>query len=529
MNRVLFFLGWLACIIAIGCAKSGTLTGGPKDETPPVLIKDKSPQNFQTNFSKQDLVFEFDEYIVLKNAAKEVVVTPPLTYRLQTKVRGKKVIASFNDKEVLKDSVTYLIDFGTAIQDFREGNIRDSFQYVFSTGPNIDSLEINGQIIDLVTQKPVKKGLVLLYDEDRDSVIYDGRAFYLTKADEDGYFNLKYLTKGNYRLYALNDENENKVFNLGNEAIGFLSQNISLDTTNIDSLKIAVSIPDIPLRLLKSTVQDSQLVTLLFNQEIPRDFYFEIVPPTTTWSQLAKDTLKIWHTNSLDSFSIVVPLISDTATVNLNSDKAAKSALVINANKTPKRIRAGDSLVILASAPIASITMDSISVSDTTGREYVFEMVASSMRPGLTMRFNDSMVGTFQVMFPDSCMTDIYGRPNDSTIFAIDIVSDSLLAEVNLEIVGLDTISPSLIKVSTDQLVLIDTLIAPITNKDDTINIAMDRLIDPKLTIEIVTDVNGNGTWDAVQLIGRQQAEPKVIKEVTLQSGVVLRQMVDVR
>ena len=43
------------------CANRGTASGGPKDNTPPVVLNEV-PKNFSTNFNANEIKIYFDEY-----------------------------------------------------------------------------------------------------------------------------------------------------------------------------------------------------------------------------------------------------------------------------------------------------------------------------------------------------------------------------------------------------------------------------------------------------------------------------------
>ena len=62
------------------CARKGTPTGGPKDETPPILIK-AEPENMTTNFKAQTIRLYFDELVKLKDVQDQLIVSPPLKYQ----------------------------------------------------------------------------------------------------------------------------------------------------------------------------------------------------------------------------------------------------------------------------------------------------------------------------------------------------------------------------------------------------------------------------------------------------------------
>ena len=71
--------GWMAfaVLLAVGCAQVSAPTGGPKDETPPVPVRIEPPSE-SVNLRPERLIMEFDEYVVLRNANQQLVVSPPL-------------------------------------------------------------------------------------------------------------------------------------------------------------------------------------------------------------------------------------------------------------------------------------------------------------------------------------------------------------------------------------------------------------------------------------------------------------------
>ena len=139
----------------MGCAQVVTPTGGSKDSEPPV-IKLSKPENFSTNFKNKNVSITFDEYIQLKDLNKSLIISPPMEEKPMIRVKGKTLNINFDS--FLKDSTTYNLYFGNALQDFNEGNPYLNFQYVFSTGSYIDSLSIKGKILnafDLVSVEDV--------------------------------------------------------------------------------------------------------------------------------------------------------------------------------------------------------------------------------------------------------------------------------------------------------------------------------------------------------------------------------------
>ena len=67
----------LLCVLFVQCARRGSPTGGPKDETPPVMLRAEPPQK-TVSFKKDQIRIYFDEYIKLKKLNDQLVISPPL-------------------------------------------------------------------------------------------------------------------------------------------------------------------------------------------------------------------------------------------------------------------------------------------------------------------------------------------------------------------------------------------------------------------------------------------------------------------
>jgi hypothetical protein len=95
------------------------------------------------------------------------------------------------------------------------------FTYYFSTGDNLDTLEVSGHILDASNLEPVKGMLVGLYADTVDSA-FTSRGFErLGRTDAKGRFSIKGVAPGNYRLYAVNDQDNNFHFSQKGEMIAF--------------------------------------------------------------------------------------------------------------------------------------------------------------------------------------------------------------------------------------------------------------------------------------------------------------------
>ena len=178
-NRLLF-----ACLLILfACANPVPPSGGPKDTTPPSVIR-AVPANQSVNFKAEKVIITFDEFVTLKDITTQLVVSPPMGEHPEFTTRGKNLIMKF--KEPLKSNTTYNFFFANSIVDLTESNPLAGYQFTFSTGPVLDSLTIGGTLINAFNNQPVKDAFVMLYDTIYDSVPYKTRPYYLARTGSAG-------------------------------------------------------------------------------------------------------------------------------------------------------------------------------------------------------------------------------------------------------------------------------------------------------------------------------------------------------
>ena len=190
-------------LVFAGCANRGIgPQGGPKDEKPPVVLKE-TPENGTLGFDAKRIEIQFDEYITLDDVSKNVLISPPQQYPPDIKSIGKRVRIEF--KEPLKDSTTYTIDFGEALRDNNERNPLTDYHYSFSTGNHIDSLEIYGTMINAENLNPIS-GIIVGYHSNLNDSAFERLPFdRIGKTNSEGDFSIKNIPPGTYRLFGLGD------------------------------------------------------------------------------------------------------------------------------------------------------------------------------------------------------------------------------------------------------------------------------------------------------------------------------------
>jgi hypothetical protein len=212
-------------LLAFGCAKMSSPSGGPRDREIPVILK-SVPENGSTNFTGREIVISFDEYVVLYQINEKLMVSPPMQKKPEITIRGKNIRIRYEDK--LRDSTTYTFYFQDAIRDLNEGNAINNYQFVFSTGPTIDSLSVTGNAYTGLNLDPPENTLILLYSRLDDSAVYKTIPDYITRAAPDGSYRIDNVRPGNYRLYGLIDADNSKNYNLREEVFAFYDDSVSV-------------------------------------------------------------------------------------------------------------------------------------------------------------------------------------------------------------------------------------------------------------------------------------------------------------
>ncbi|MBI1835915.1 MAG: Ig-like domain-containing protein [Flavobacteriia bacterium] len=233
------FLIFGLIVLLTACAQIGTLTGGAKDTTAPQPISDKViPENGTTNYFGHEIKIPFNEFVKLNNVAENIILVPPHT-KINATLHKKELTLSWKDS--LQINTTYAIYMNRAVKDITENN--DSLmQFVFSTGPIIDSLTYGVKVIDAFTNVPVSGCLVALYTGKTDSILPS----YFAQTDKNGFASLKYLKNGNYSLQAFEDKNKDLQYQKTERTALRLSK-ISLDSSILDTVPLRMFTPlDLP-------------------------------------------------------------------------------------------------------------------------------------------------------------------------------------------------------------------------------------------------------------------------------------------
>lgn len=355
----------VACLFTLTrCAQMGEPNGGLKDEKAPEFMPQKSvPFNNTTNFNASKIKLVFDEYVQVKN--QQVVITPALEQKPTIKSKGKAIEIEFNS--TLAANTTYTLNFSGAINDITENNVVQNLQYVFSTGPYLDSLSIEGKVVQAFNQNDVAGSTVVLHWADS-SVSKSKPAYYL-KSGKNGEFKFNNLKQGHYNVYALSDKNADLLFSGYPEELAFLDSVIVLQN-NIGGLKLQQFKPLNPKLQLTSTSHISKWSQVYHYNNLINDLKMVGSNPNLQFQQSNTNdsVFYAWLTDTLFKDTVKIDVYSKDSLIDKQFFTAHLSA------KTNPRLKAllsilpefyfADTINILVNMPY-TVNKELIVIEDT--------------------------------------------------------------------------------------------------------------------------------------------------------------------
>lgn len=489
-----------------GCANPIAPTGGPKDETPPQLDSAKSTPSLQTNFRPDEIELTFDEWIKLDNPSQQILISPPLNKRPKIELRGKTVKINWDKDEILRDSVTYTIQFGEAIKDLNESNILRNFRFVFATGPVLDSLTFTGKAVKAYEQTPFENVTVMLYQTATDSVVAKETPYYFARTNKQGFFRFENIAAGDYKLFALNDANQNYKYDNQKEETGFLKERIVVPQQVASDSAITLHLFTQPLnyRLLEAT-HYQQVSKLVFNQHggdvqiRPEDNLVLKVYPDV-------DTLWVWHDTSF-THSVwqleAVPEFKDT--VEIYRDSVPRFTEVPRLQLTQRGTLPPTLPVqVVVNQPVLSVDSLRVGYLDSTGWVPVEIKINTHKRTELTLHHAWQADKKYRLMIlPQALRTSSYNT-HDTLKLELNFADPERFGGLNLEVSNLDTLNTYVLGLVANEKIIRQIIISQVAEQ----KVEWAGLEPGPLNIFIFEDQNRNGRWDPGHYWRNLYAEP---------------------
>ena len=505
------YISFLLVFLMFSCAKRGSITGGLKDTLAPVL-RYSSPKNMSTNFEGNEIILGFDEYVKLKNLNKQLIISPPMKHEpLILPTTASKVI-TIKIKDTLQPNTTYSFNFGQSIADNNEGNAINQFKYIFSTGPYIDSLSINGKIKDAYEKNVDNFVSVMLYevnDTFKDSVIYKQSPRYITNTlDSLRTFKLENLKAGKYLLVALKDKGSNNRYNPKDDKIGFLKHYITVPNDSVFELELFKE--TLPLKVFKPIQASGNRVYLPYEgkqnfknskPKIVLKHNNEAVETIVT-AFPKKDSLQVWYKPiKADSLSMEVSRgtydkkftfkVKDQKKDTLNISAVQNGVLNFRERFT---LESATPLVKFDKTKMRLINKDSVAVDFTT--EY------DEFEQKLYVDFKKEPVEKYKMTFFPGALTDFYEKANDTLIYKLTTKEYSDYGNLVLNLKNVKRF-PIIVEVTNKKG---DVVYATDYSEGKT-KIEFSLLVPEIFTIRIIYDDNKNKIYDSGDFLNKKYSE----------------------
>lgn len=492
------------------CASMQQPTGGPKDSIPPNVVSE-SPKNLTRNFTEKEIVIVFDEYVKLQNDYKEISISPDMDKRPIFKVKKKALHITLPDS--LEESTTYTINFGKGLVDYNESNPLPNYSYVFATGDEIDSLNISGTVIDAYTLDKLKEITVMLIPVSQDSIFGKKKANIFTATDTSGTFQLKNLKEQAYRIYALKEQNGDRIYNSPDEELGFLDTTIYLDkdTSGIE-LYISRAIPE-KLRILEKKIEKSAKVSYAFNKGLKNPNIRILIPDTLNDSKIVnystnKDSASMWLASmDFDSLKVIIEADNalDTSIIKRSKNEKYERDILLSSNLSSRKVNKVRQAIIEGSAPIRSIDVSKIILTEDSIARTNFQIERDSTnnrKLKLTHRWRAKK--NYQLEIEEGAIQGFFEEKNKEMKVDFTLDETENYGDIILNVIVPDSSDTQyLVQLMNDkkeQIISNDTL-------SKSRKITYRQYPGGKYIVRIVQDKNKNKQWDPGDVYDKIQPE----------------------
>lgn len=505
------FLVVLATLLQFfGCATIQAPQGGPRDTKPPKVLS-MTPKDQTRNFNAKKIVIEFDEYFNIKDEFKEFSISPEQEKLPILKKKKKKLEVQLQD--TLEKNTTYTLNFGKAIADVNESNVIKNLSYVFSTGPEIDSLSISGKITNALTLENEKDATVMIFPLEKDSLFGKKRPFIYAVSDSSGLYKLHNLRQGKYKIYAIKEAGGgDKIYQQLSDELGYrkdtITVNKNLENINLKLFKETAA----EFRILNTKLNSDGSLSLYFNQQLKQPKIDIIQPPKVNEGKFVKfnktnDTAKVWLTDlSFDSIKVAVAdgdkILKTTNITRFKKDNYNRDVLITD-NAVSGKISPYTRYTLTFPFPITAADANKIILLEDSVKRTNFQLIKDSvdfLKYYITYPWKNKR--TYDLKFNPGAFTAIFNAKNKEATKRFTLESADNFGTMALKVEVPDTTKNYILE-------FIDEKKNPVKsyfiNKSETISFA--KYPTGKYFVRVIYDENKNNKWDTGNLKAGTQPE----------------------
>jgi uncharacterized protein (DUF2141 family) len=290
--------------------------------------------------------------------------------------------------------------------------------------------------VDAISAEPVEKIWVMLYDKNDDSLPYNERPVYVAKTDVQGIFKLENLKSGNFRVFALADNNSNYKYDRG-EQIAFLKDPIFLSDSTEGILKLRLFKEDEPLSILSSKLIGKNKYRIQFNRQISDSISVDISENgenVETFKEFGRDTLLVWwKTTNATNLFVSVAALNFIDTIDISEGESGNwpdKALVYSlpetgaAQKTKGKpeekkfsLHPSNPSVVDYSRPIKEIDFSKVILKDSLSDAEIIPERKSNQLRSFQFQTKEQLKSQIAELYVlPGAIVDIWGETNSDTL-----------------------------------------------------------------------------------------------------------------
>jgi len=370
-------------------------------------------------------------------------------------------------KDTLAANTTYTFNFSDAIRDNNESNPIPDFQYVVSTGDYLDSLQVRGFIIDAETGKPDSNVSVMIYRNTIDSVVSKEKPVYFARSKGSGAFWFRNMAPGNYKLFALKEEDRDLQYNQPKELIAFSDSLLHLGEQNIKDVT-----------LLLFTEQDSTI-------KKPDEF----APEPAADIEAEKEKEK----------------------KDKDKEKKKKHVLNVAAELSDNKQELGQPMRLTFSTPIRQFDSTILRLSqDTVFTPVTFTTLFDSTRTKLSVNFDWKEGKPYRLIIPKEAATDTLNTQlNKADTISFTAKKESDYGKVRLTLTLTDSSKAAISDTMHFVAQLIKDKEIKYSGKLEHNSWIQKRITPGEYEVRILLDENNNGKWDRGVYYGTPKKQPE--------------------
>jgi uncharacterized protein (DUF2141 family) len=509
-------------LTTVQCAKRASPTGGPRDSLPPVMIN-ASPKLNTVFFDKEEFNLTFDEYVILKDISKQLIISPPLSSS-QYKVypvtgASKKVTLKLLDS--LLDNTTYTFNFGESITDFNESNPSSYLTYTLSTGATIDSLFIEGRVTDGFERETERYISLQLYPVDsiyKDSVIFTEKPLYVTSTLDTTIFRFQNLRAGKYAIIALEDKAGNYFFDQNIDKIGFIDRLIELPQDSILDFRMfqekANFFWDKPYFI------NEHHIALAYYGEREEEPYKMVSQVPESFESLVTqnretDTLDYWFKGAeLDSLKFEFNIKDSLQIKTVYFKNPTPDSLVVDKN-TSGSLRLLEKFELKTNLPITEVNSEQVKVTNIDTLPVPASLKIQENYDRITVDFKIIPNDRYEITLLPNALIDFWGNTNDTLVYRTSTKKIEDYGNIFLRVQH-QSPHPYIIELLKGDEVFrrYDTLL-------EGGNYSFKLLDAAKYRIRLIEDANQNKKWDTGNYLEKIQPEQVIYywKEIDVRAN----------